>query len=139
MDSVTDKWMAKVRASKRGSANGKRHPHQPAVLIWLVETAHIDSSRMVNWTNSKSQLTRAIKSKGGQGSPESPITALTNAGILEMTGGHPSSTASAPAARLALNQVNPNFGLPIDVWNEITGNSEMKNRLLKQLETQLDK
>jgi hypothetical protein len=139
MDSVTDKWMSKVRASKRGSANGKRHPHQPAVLIWLVETAHIDSSRMVSWTNSKSQLTRAIKSKGGQGSPESPITALLKAGILEMTGGNPSSTVSAPAAQLALNQVNPNFGLPIDVWNEITNDSEMKNRLLKQLETQLDK
>ena len=139
MDSVTDKWMSKVRASKRGSANGKRHPHQPAVLIWLVETAQIDSSRMVNWTSSKSQLTRAIKSKGGQGSPESPITALTNAGILEMTGGYPSPTASAPAARLALNKVNPNFGLPIDVWNEITSNAEIKKRLLQQLETQLDK
>lgn len=138
MDSVTDKWMTKVKASKRGSANGKRHPHQPAVLIWLVETAHIDSSRMVNWINSKSQLTRAIKSKGGQGSPESPITALTNAGILDKTGGHPSSSASAPAARLALNHVNPNFGLPTDVWNEITSDPDLKNRLIKQLETQLD-
>jgi len=138
MDSVTDKWMAKVRASKRGSANGKRHPHQPAVLIWLVETAHIDSSRMVNWTNSKSQLTRAIKSKGGQGSPESPITALTNAGILEMTGGNPSTTASGPAARLALNQVNPNFGLPVEVWNEIVRSTETRAQLVSRLEKLLD-
>jgi hypothetical protein len=138
MDSVTDKWMSKVRASKRGSANGKRHPHQPAVLIWLVETAQIDSSRMVNWTISKSQLTRAIKSKGGQGSPESPVTALINAGILEMTGGNPSTTASAPAARLALNHVNPNFGLPVEVWNEIVGSTETRAQLVTRLEKLLD-
>ena len=139
MESVTDKWLSEVRASKRGSANGKRHPHQPAILIWFVENAHKDSPRLLKWANSKSAWTKAIKSKGGQGSPESPLSALTKSGILDLVSEVIATSAPSHVGQMSLNGMNPEIGLPIAVWREITNNSEMRNRLLLQLETQLDK
>lgn len=139
MDSVTDKWMSEVRACKRGSVNGKRHPHKPAILIWFVENADKDNPRLLKWANSKNAWTKAIKSKGGHGSPESPLSALTKAGILDLVSETDATTSSSQVVRMTLNNINPDIGLPIEVWKEITSRSETKKRTLEYLEAELDK
>jgi hypothetical protein len=131
------KWMGLIEKSRRGTANGKRHPHQPAVLLWFVSAAGADMPRMINWVDGKALWKVAITSHGGSGSPESPITALVNAEILSCSS-KLARTASSPPARKVLDSQNPLIGLPEEIWNLVVANPTTKTQVCDFLKSQLD-
>jgi hypothetical protein len=137
MKPVIEQWKALVKNCRRGSANGKRHPHQPAVLLCFVDQVSSGNPRLRNWDNGKAEWANAIKSKNGSGSPESPITALVNAGVLECSS-KLSQSASSPSARKVLNEMNPVIGLPEAVWRAILANPSVKAELVQFLNSQFD-
>ncbi len=131
------KWMGLIEKSRRGTVNGKRHPHQPAVLLSFVSSASANEPRMINWVDGKSLWKATITSHGGSGSPESPITALVNAEILSSSC-KLARTASSPPARKVLDSENPLVGLPEEIWNLIVGNPSTKTQVCDFLRSQLD-
>lgn len=137
LNTEIDGWKEAVRNARRGTANGKRHPHQPAILLWFVKAASSGNPRLLNWADTSSEWKDAIRAHGGSGSPESPITALVNAKLLEST--HQlSRTASSPSARQVLNSLNPKVGLPESLWKKITIDSQFKSSIIDFLASQLD-
>lgn len=131
------KWASLVEESRRGSASGRRHPHQPAVLLWFINQVSSGNSRMITWTEGKGQWAQEIKSRNGKGAPESPITALVNSGILECSI-ELSESASSPSARKVLTQFNPSIGLPEFIWSAINSDSAVRENLIKFINTQFD-
>jgi hypothetical protein len=130
-------WMDRVRSCRRGTINGKRHPHQPAILQWFLLSAAAERPRTVAWSEGKQQWREEIKSHGGGGSPESPITALVNGKVLQAS--QPlSRTASSPSARAVLDTTNPLIGLPESVWSLVVSDEAAKSSLIKFIATQLD-
>lgn len=132
-----EKWKTSVENCRRGSANGKRHPHQPAVLLCFVKEVFSGNPRLQKWEDGKAEWAKAIKANKGSGSPESPITALVNAGVLECSS-ELSPSASSPPARKVLKEMNPLIGLPEKVWNAVCSDPTAKSQLIQFLNSQFD-
>jgi hypothetical protein len=137
MSPEIQQWTSLIKKSRRGSASGKRHPHQPAVLLWFINEVSSGNSRMVAWSDGKGKWAQAIKARNGNGAPESPITALVNGGILECSI-ELSKSASSPTARRVLTQSNPSIGLPEFIWSVIRSDSATKDDLVKFINSQFD-
>jgi hypothetical protein len=138
MNSSIEGWKNQISATKRGVSGSKRRPHQPAVLLWMVERASESNSRLISWLEAKSQLALAIKTRGGGGSPENPVSVLLYRGVIDSVPPLDASIPLAPASRMSLNKLNPSIGLPAEIWEILLASPENKDQVIRWLERQFD-
>jgi hypothetical protein len=130
MNAEIESWISKIGGWKRNALKGKRSPHQPAVLAWFIKNAASETERSIEWNQVKSSLSVAISSHGGKGSAETPVQALVNSGLLELS----NETNSHNGTRVKDSKI----GLPTDLWQLVVSDQNSRTSLLNWLEKQFD-
>jgi predicted restriction endonuclease len=112
------RWAALVSSTRRATIDGTKSAHQPATITFYLGRFLAGEPQMVRWSSVRRDLNLLLQKCGGGRTAQYPLRVLTRAGVLEGVGIENLDVLDE-WTRGQLDQVDPAFGLPTDLYNEL--------------------
>ena len=126
--------LRRVENIRTHKARGTRAPHKPLLLLWAIGRCLDGQARMTSYNQTAPAVEKLLKEFGPRSSsphPEHPIWRLKNdEGLWESSGTEDIGVNNSGDPRVSmLKELNPKFGFPANVFDQLSGNPGLAMQL----------
>ena len=129
-----EQWIDKVLNTRRATVRGSASPLQPSTILWLATRALEGRDRMVSWAEARQPLGDVLVAVGASRNPQYPLVAFSRSGVLEHDGIPLPLPAAHGSVGRELNDLDPYFGLPVEIEEALRDQPGAFTLLLSALE-----